>query len=118
MAKTDWLLERRDFPAFGRGLSLRQGLAVLGVAAEGHFPAFGRELSLRQNTPGFATKPSTFLRLRVGTFIEARNRNQPYPSSVTYFPVFGRGLSLRQVAAVHWFGTDPRISPSSGRDFH
>ena len=73
MAKTDWLLERRDFPAFGRGLSLRlwwsaglflalarnfpafgrglslrQGLAVLGVAAEGHFPAFGRELSLRR----------------------------------------------------------------------
>ena len=81
MAKTDWLLERRDFPAFGRGLSLRlwwsaglflalarnfpafgrglslrQGLAVLGVAAEGHFPAFGRGLSLRHHSHPRAAK--------------------------------------------------------------
>ena len=82
-----------NFPAFGRGLSLRPLLGhPLGSVAS-HFPAFGRGLSLRLIDAG-----AEGLR-------------------VLNFPAFGRGLSLRHDAKTQ----EKRpvgISPPSGGDFH
>ena len=41
------------------------------INEEGDFPAFGRGLSLRQQEPTHLTTHTAFPRLRAGTFIEA-----------------------------------------------
>ena len=61
-----------DFPAFGRGLSLRLRYSKSRRTFDCHFPAFGRGLSLRLNNLRTITITSAlFPRLRAGTFIEA-----------------------------------------------
>ena len=82
------------FPAFGRGLSLRQPVIRLDMVQVGDFPAFGRGLSLRPTQSAHEAHSMKFPRLRAGTFIEARMRSS-INRKRTHFPAFGRGLSLR-----------------------
>ena len=83
-----------DFPAFGRGLSLRLVLEPDGAAlVEQHFPAFGRGLSLRPQ------------------------KRAMFGTCRAYFPAFGRGLSLRHRVSAAVLVLVP-ISPPSGGDFH
>ena len=86
---------RTDFPALGRGLSLRQLVDVFSAQVE-IFPRLRAGTFIEAQRLTFSKSISIqFPRLRAGTFIEASRSSSATRLRASDFPALGRGLSLR-----------------------
>ena len=88
------------------------------IASKGfNFPAFGRGLSLRPEPKEPLKKVAGFPRLRAGTFIEANGRGKQAPGG-TPFPRLRAGTFIEARLSVEEDQMNDLISPPSGGDFH